>query len=186
MRSPIGQALRKQFASELAQRLPEFRKGRKELSCQRPIWTVELAPDLTVFIELVPLRRSDEFVVEVGWTDNDNVLVNYSQGPIDTRAHKWGTRLSDLFAPNYIGYEPTWSVAPPLSEEEEEKWHAARRRGEVISFLPPPPPVEEILHRVGPLVKDAVDKIVIYAMPIFRRVAEERGLSWPSTNAASS
>ncbi|HET6248997.1 MAG TPA: hypothetical protein VFE47_14970 [Tepidisphaeraceae bacterium] len=52
MRSPIGQALRKQFASELAQRLPEFRKGGKEMSSQRPSWTVELPLDLTFFIEL--------------------------------------------------------------------------------------------------------------------------------------
>ena len=179
MRSAIGKELRKQFGAELRTRLPAFKRAKGVSPAGFPRWVFEAAPDLIFFIKLQALPRHDEFVLEVGWTDGGPIEYreNY-QSEVNTAARRWGARLSQFWFSG-PGGEPVWEVAPRPSQDEKDGWGRAFVRGERSSYLPPDPPVEEILPRVGPLVKDAVDKLEEYAIPVFRRVANERGLSWP-------
>jgi len=179
MRSPLGKEVRKLFAAELARRQPSFARVERPKPGIDPKWVYAVAPDLSFFIELHMLPRSDEFVVEVGWTDGGEIgLRDNYQSRVDTRAKKWGARLSTL-VDETDGYKRHWDVTPQLSSEDEMERVEAISRGEKIPLTPPDPPVEEVLPRVAPLVRDAIDKLEKYALPLFRRVTEERGHKWP-------
>jgi hypothetical protein len=60
----------------------------------------------------------------------------------------------------------------------------ARRKGE-----DPPPfpkvPIEVALPRVEPLVRDSLEKLEQYAIPLFQRVTEHRGVPWPKDEKRS-
>ena len=186
MRSRIGQELRKLFTAELARRQPNFTRVERPKPGMDPKWVLKLAPDLSFFIKLHSLPRHDEFVLEVGWTDEGELGFRDNYKPsVDTKARKWGARLTQLWD-NDGHSEQVWAVVPQLSAEEKSQRIKAINRGENISLLPADPAIEEVLPRVITLVGDAVDKFEQYAIPLFRRVAEERGIGWPGERESRS
>jgi hypothetical protein len=80
--------------------------------------------------------------------------------------------------------EYRWAIAPKESAKDYLEKTAARRRGEKVRLGPPP--VEELLPRVNPLVEDAVQKLIDYGLPLFRRVAAQRGIEWSLPDATPS
>jgi len=168
------------FPTELERRLPQFHRcGRERGAGDSPMWAWELAPKLTYFIKLQPFEDKDQFVIEVAWSDEGTFpWRDLAPHPPNPELPKSRGRLARLWATGKT--EDVWAVVP--DEPDEVFWQrlAARRRGEKVSLLgPKPPPVEEALPRVAPLAEDAVQKLIDYGLPLFRRVAEQRGINWP-------
>lgn len=116
MRSPIRKELIEQFAAEFERLLPSFNRVKAPKPGMDPKWVWKLAPNLTFFIKLQPLRRYDQFVLEVGWTDRGEIGVrdNY-QSSVDPSARKWGARLSQIWDRPKTGVrEPAWENRPRI------------------------------------------------------------------------
>jgi hypothetical protein len=177
MRKEIYKELVTRFTRELEQRLPQFQRGGVERDAgDIPIWAWELAPKVTFFVLLNVADNDDDFAIEVGWSD-DGKYPWRSRGFRFTQLDAPTTRerLSFLWVTGKREYR--WSIVPRESADTYLAKMAARRRGEKVSLRPPP--AEEALPRVAPLVEDAVQKLIDYGLPLFRRVVEQRGLTWP-------
>lgn len=172
MRSPIQKELITCFKQEFEPRFPQFK--RSESATQSLIWEWKYGPNLTFFILLQPFSRYDQFTVEVAWSE-DSEFPWPSLGKAKIEGAQGRVRLSRLWSAAVEA--PIWDVAP---EEIAAVQADLERlgRGEP-QLYPPDPPVELILPRVRPLVRDAVEKLIQYGVPLFRRVAEHRGLNWP-------
>jgi len=68
-----------------------------------------------------------------------------------------------------------WDVSPEKSARQSEYLDAVMQ-GNTASF-PADPPMAQILPRVLPLVRDAMNKFEEYGMPLFHRVAEAHGIA---------
>lgn len=180
MRGPIRKALLAQVAREFEQRFSRFK--RIEPESDSPIWMWDFAPNLKFFVMLQPFERKDQFAVEVGWSDS----ADFPWRDLGDLSHiaepRLRSRLSWLWARG--NESPVWDLAPEKTAAIEGDLEAVRR-GESQAY-PPDPPVEQILSRVGPAVDDAIHKLVQYGLPLFRRVAEQRGIKLPLPDNGSS
>ena len=70
-----------------------------------------------------------------------------------------------------------FGILPPEATEAREAGVEAWRRGE-LGHYPPEPSVELVLPRIGPLVEDAVHRYCELGLPLFREVAEKRGVKF--------
>lgn len=172
MRSPLRKELIACFKREFQPRFPQFTLA-KGLTWT---WTWKIAPHLILFVKLQAFEKKDQFIVEVAWSESGEFPWGGIGKGIDPNQSKGRARLGRLWEKGRD--EPVWDVAPEKTAGMKEVLDALAR-GESPNF-PPDPPLEEVLPRVCPLVRDAVSKFEQYGIPLFRRVAESRGIEWPA------
>jgi hypothetical protein len=126
---------------------------------------------------LQPLDKEDQFLLEYAWSANGRypwqILPSH---PPKIKMAVFRGRLARLWATGPLA--DTWCVVPKETEEEEQARYAALKRGDTKTFFYRPPE-EEVLPRVGPLVEDALQKLIDFGLPLFQKVAEKRGITWP-------
>src|ERR1700733_6297023 len=129
-----------------------------------PIWACTIAPNLTLFVLLQPFEQYDRFAVEVAWNDNPEFPWD-GIGRLRVESSVGRERLSWLWTTG--SKEFLWDVAPDTTRAIEDAVEA-RRNGKSPIYRPEPP-VDEIVPRVAPLVDDAIQKLVEFGVPLFRR-----------------
>jgi hypothetical protein len=186
MRSLIRQKLLTLFTSALERALPEFKRCGEECATggtDYSVWALRLSTNLTFFVMLQPFDKEDQFTVEVGWSDDDKFPWKESglrffkiENPKSRR------RLARLWFTGQT--EPVWEIVRGRTFEETRARIKAMSRGdrEEVKRIDKltDVSVEEAIPRVAPLVEDAVQKLIDFGLPLFRRVAEHRGLTWPT------
>jgi hypothetical protein len=123
-----------------------------------------------------PLDGKDEFYVEIAWSV-DGEFPWRSMGKTEIDRESGRGRLARQW--QKFGADPHWDLAPEKTAAMDAHIDALAK-GRELEY-PSDLPVEQLLPRVDPLVRDAIAKLEEYGMPLFRRVAEARGLRWPST-----
>ena len=175
MRRKIRKELIGQFRREFERRFPQFKRHTKK--SDDPIWAWALAFNLTFFVMLQPFDDKDEFVVEIDWSEDGKFPIDApTSRRVKVEAPCWRVRLSGLWAAGPVS--DAWEVVPAETETEWGARQAALKRGDIKRYLREPTEAE-VLPRVAPLVEDAVQKLIDFGLPLFRRVAEQRGLAWP-------
>jgi hypothetical protein len=177
MRGKIRKELLLRFRQELKKRLPQFQLS-KRTHPGDPLWEWHIAPKLTFFLHLQPFDKVDEFILDIAWNETKKYpvsVIGFSFPP-NIKAPTCNLRLAQLWARGPLA--DAWCVVPKETEEEEKARYAALQRGDTKTFFYRPPE-EEVLPRVGPLVEDAVQKLIDFGIPLFRKVAKHRGIAWP-------
>jgi hypothetical protein len=173
MRSLLRKELNSCFRRELQARFPQFNFVSQERGTST--WAWKIAPNLTFFIMSQPFERTDQFVMEVSWSENGEYPWG-AMGKIKVDQPQGRQRLGRLWESGRD--EPIWDLAPEKTAGMQEHKEALSR-GQTLDY-PADPPTEQILPLICPLVREAVNKFEQYGLPLFRQVAEIRGLSWPS------
>jgi hypothetical protein len=178
MKKELVTALNNRFAGTVQECLPQFQ------ICDRDgdttFWSWTLTPDLIFFLMLQPFDNKDAFTIEIAWT-NGPQFPYCAPLPYDVRLPEGRLRLSSLWwKPGRREY--VWAMVP--DDPDDLFWQnmeVRRRRGEKFDrrINPRPAVVADLLYRVEPLVEDAMQKLMEYALPLYRQVAERHGLSWP-------
>lgn len=140
------------------------------------VWAWEITPALTFFVSVDPFDGEDRFVIEVAWSDDGAFPWSSIAEPLDFAAPQWRDRLSMLWI--HQGKEHVWDLAPEEGIAREARWEA-RRDGGRVEF-PDPPAVDVVVSRIDAAVADCLQKFQEYGVPLFEKVAENRGLklSW--------
>ena len=176
MRHKIRKELLARFRLEFERRLPDFHSHKEKLD--DPTWAWQEAPKLTFFVQLQLCDNKDQFVLEIAWSEDG--LFPWWPMPstrLQIDAPQWHVQLARLWATAAMA--DAWEIVPAETASAERKARlAALDRGEVQEFMRETPE-EEYLPRVAPLVEDAVQKLIDFGLPLFRRVAEQRGIPWP-------
>jgi hypothetical protein len=171
MRSPIRKELIACFEREFKPRFPQFAPALKDRRfCT---WAWKIAPNLTFFIGLQAFQREDQFAIEVAWSENGE-FPWHGIGQIEADKPLGRERVGVLFKTG--PREVTWDLAPEATAGMQRNIEG-RVRGELARF-DYHPPIELVLPRVEPIVRDAIEKLEQYGVPLFRRVAEARKLDW--------
>jgi hypothetical protein len=170
VRSKLGKAVRKRFRQQLCQRFPGLKEIRgAEVPPGWLVFGVEVAPDLTFYVVLVPYRQQDRFTLEGAWTRNCRFPISVGLlEPKDSLVpclYRDEPRNGDFrfrVARLWQGQEFEWDLAPQPSLADE-----------LLKFgrLPEQPPIEEALSRVDATVYDALERIDQYLVPYFDQVA---------------
>jgi len=137
-------------------------------------WAWKITPQLSFFVMLQAFESKDQFVLEVCWSE-DGEFPWGAMGKTKIDRPQGRERLGGIWRQGKE--DPPWDIAPEVTAAMREGLEALAR-GESPKY-PPYSPVEQIVHRVGPLVHDAVARFERDGLPLFRRVAEARGVEWP-------
>ncbi|MDC0746425.1 hypothetical protein [Polyangium mundeleinium] len=160
----------KSFEAELQTRFPQFVPFDSERNTRT--WSWKASPDLVFFVTVQAFVRLDQFVVEVSWAETEEFPWG-AIGHVNVDQPRGRERLG-LFWKSGPD-EPVWDVCPEKSARMSEYLEAVCE-GNTAS-IPADPPMAQILPRVLPLVRDAMDKFEEYGMPLFHRVAEAHGIA---------
>jgi hypothetical protein len=175
MNPQVQDRLTAYFRHELERLLPVFEPVVLPETSYFP-WRWQIAPKLVFFIGLSPMEDYDEFVIDIAWSDDGEVPWS-AYGGFDPDAQKRCRRLSRLWMTGQDEY--IWDLAPEIAAANAA-YFKAMDRGKLLPFVRDPP-VELVLTRVEPLADDAIQKLIQYGIPLFRRVAEHRGAKWPDS-----
>ena len=177
MRKAIGRTLRGKFERQLLERLPWFQPfpfkdnplGERAYCC-RP------ADDLAFYIVLRPHPRQETFSIEIGWSDG-------RPWPLP---HEWWV---DADAPvdgvgGWLGLGALWGAPNglhewQLSEHMPLDFVLTASPEEFVARLVDDEYVQTGVANVSAAVQDAVARVVDHALPYFRRIASERGRTFP-------
>jgi hypothetical protein len=153
---------------------PTFQRARKEHNCDRrlPTWALETTPSITFFVMLQPFDGRDEFAIEVAWSD-DCKFPWEQFGSLDIVAAKCRGRLSRLWSIGKVS--EVWEVVPRETPEQQHERIESLKRKDFRQWRYEMP-VEEAIPRVQPLVADAINKFAQYGIPLFRSIADRRGV----------
>lgn len=173
MRSPLRKELIACFKREFEPRFPQFALADTER--QAWTWAWKMAPNLIFFVLLQAFEREDQFVVEVAWSE-DGEFPFGAIGETKVERSQGRERLGRLWEKGPD--TPIWDLAPAKTRSVQERMDALSRKESPERL--PDPLIEQTLPLVCPLVRDALDKFEKYGIPLFHRVAEARGLEWPS------
>jgi hypothetical protein len=172
MRSPLRKELFACFQRKLLERFAQFALFEKGRGTWTWRWTI--APHLTFFLFLQAYDDKDQFTVEVAWSDDGE----FPFGAIGR------TKIDEPQGRQRLG--KLWDKGPEIPVWDVDPEHSARVREYLKSLssdqvleYPPDLPIEKALPRVAPLVDDALDKFEQFGMPLFRQVAEVRGIHFP-------
>jgi len=196
MRSKLGKAVRKRFDEIFTKELPQFEPVTPGKICfdntlideipqgdRLYLWKYKDDLYLYVFLTIATPKFGDRFTVEIAWTKNQRYpLCAFCMFPYDIPESEiqhdipingdFRFRISELFE-NRSNEDFWWEVASQPTWEEFEKWN---REGDFTGeklFGPPETPLEEAMKNVESCVKDAVDKIIKYAMSYFQEIIQE-------------
>jgi hypothetical protein len=179
MNRQLGKVLRKRFAEELRERLPQFRcvKGHANSGTFNTYeWSV--SADLHVYVVLQINTRFDSFTIELSWSKHQgypahlNLMfprdIPLSRIPRDQpKDGEFKFRLSNLYADKDVW----WELIPrPTIEEILEQQRILIEEGTMHEDS-----IEAGLERVDPCVKDAVDKLIEHGIPFVLSAAAANG-----------
>jgi hypothetical protein len=169
MKGPIRKELMKCFEQEMQARWPQFMLFDSERDIRT--WSWKISPNLVFFVTLQAFEREDQFVVEVSWAETEDFPWR-AIGKSRVDQPQGRERLGRLWerGPD----EPVWDILPEKTARRSQDLEAVRQ-GKSAS-IPADPPLAQTLPRVLPLVRDAVDKFEKHGIPLFRQVAEARGI----------
>jgi hypothetical protein len=156
---------------EFPLRFPLFTPGFKEPGFWT--WAYKAAPNLVFFIALQVVDNYDKFAVEIAWSE-DGQYPWHGTGQIEAERPQGRARIEHLV----LGGGDLCDLAPEATAAIRAA-SEARLRGDRVNYGFDPP-IEVVLPRVEPMVRDAIQKLEEYGVPLFRRVAEARSLDWPS------
>lgn len=163
MRSRVAQELRKRFEAALARALPQFERDRdSEIPAGWRCYRWSAYDDLHFFVLLEPRQMSDEFSLVCGWGPRPLMPVRDADGVEDPEGVIMLHGLWDPRSPS------GWNLTPGAGLLDGPLGPVGPDLGEAS-------PVEEALARVPGAVDDAVDKLVMHGLPVFRQVAAARG-----------
>jgi hypothetical protein len=175
MRSRLAKSVRKEFESRLKRDLPQFCLVESEPlppGCRLFRWA--MTPGFTAFLFLLISPNDESFTIEVAWSHDGNFPRMFPRIPVDFPAEgvardkprdgRFRFRLKRLWDPRL---DPFWYIVPRLvgSEMNERLMNIARG-------IDDEPPTEELLAKVGPLIEEAIGRVVTQAVPYLRNVAE--------------
>ena len=172
MRSPIRKHLIATFRREFEKRYPQFLLVKIPKASMK-IWECQAAPGLVLFVGLSFFEDEDTFVAEIAWNEEHEFPWMSIGDILRADAPRWRGRLGRLWAPH--GKEPVWDLAPEVGIATQARFEAMRR-GEVVGY-PPPPAVEVVIPRITPEVDDCLLKVQQYGAPLFKQIAQNRGIS---------
>ena len=167
MRSKLGKAVRARFAARLRGVLPQFREIKTaEIPPGSRLYCWERAPDLSFYLLLLVFPQWDEFTIEVAWSrkgqfPDRTMFCDPDEEPQDGTL---GFRLGRL-----------WEVNKGVWWQLTEYPSPAQLERSLLTGQDVMPPVEEIMPNVIPMVDDAINRIVEYAVPYFTKVAKKYG-----------
>jgi hypothetical protein len=176
MRKELRAAVRKEFAAAMARRLPQFVpltvKSRFAWPGSR-IYEWAYNPSIHFFVELFfDPKGYDCFGVDLGWSTLGRfpeIAARTGYREDTGKAQEW-LRLPLLYS-NFGGM---WS----LEAADEEPGAIGQGGGSVLLAAGLPAiPIEQALTRVGPRVGDAVEKLVVYALPYCEEVSRLKSSS---------
>ena len=72
--------------------------------------------------------------------------------------------------------EAFWELTPECTDAIDNRYNARLQGGDFVSY--PAVPLEVAMSRIEPLVRDSLEKLEQYAIPLFKRVAEVRNVDW--------
>lgn len=171
MRKEFATALKKQFATRLQQRLPQFRpeKGTGPFAGRLFKWSVR--PGFDAFLFLM-IGREEHFTIEAAWSrdgqfpavdlDAPIKLPAPTTSPLQLGADRF--RIPDLWV---TGGDFWWEIIPKPSWEERMRYLDELTSG-AFEERPPSP---EAFAKVGALVEEAVERIVQYAVPYLAEIS---------------
>lgn len=130
------------------------------------LYAKKIADDLALFIRLVPNPKPyrDSFMIELGWSRSKfptgaRVTDKWNIDPMQDAA----LRLPVLWREQWSSpLEPWWEIGAALSLETSQEHYSGAETERRLTLLPS-------------LVKDAVEKVRQYAIPLFRTIAAARG-----------
>jgi hypothetical protein len=171
MRPAVRKHLVVTFRREFEKRHTQFSLLKLPPGGSVKAWERQVSPHLVFFVVLSVFRNEDQFAIEIAWNEHRE-LPWMSFGDFKVDAPSWRERLGCLWEQE--GDEPIWDAAPEVGIAREARFEAMGR-GETGSF-PPPPDVDVVIPRIVPLVDDSLHKFEQYGLPLFKQVAEYRGL----------
>ena len=175
MRQKIREELVARFRPELERRLPDFHSHNENLD--DPTWAWQLGPTLTFFVQLQPFDNKDQFVLEIAWSEDGQFpWWPMPSTRLTVEAPQWHVRLARLWATGPMA--DVWAVVPDRTDAERKAKIEVLKRGDTEEWLRKVPE-EAVMPFVAPLVEDAVQKLIEFGLPLFRKVAEHRGIPWP-------
>ncbi len=167
MKRELGKALRKRFANELRERLPQFREAKADRSSGTyKIYEWAAAPGLHVFLALQIHTRTDQFTIELSWSRHgrypEHLGLLYPRD--QPRDGEFRFRLPYLFALKDVW----WELLPaPALEQILEAVIAGEDS--------PEESIQAGLERVDSCVKEAIDKIIELGLPFVMSESEIAG-----------
>jgi hypothetical protein len=173
MRKELSKAVRAEFTAAMGRRLPQFVPVKIDSRYAWPnsrVFRWAYDDVMHFFVEMFfDPKGDDAFTVEVGWSrlgryPEVSVRPGFRTGEEFAKAEYW-CRLSHL----YSATGGFWSLEEPDAAPGASGQGSGR--SPAIGAGLPQIGVEEALTRVAPRVEDAVDKLVVHALPYLDEVA---------------
>jgi len=171
MRGPVRKELMGVFERELQAAWPQFELFDSERDSKT--WSWKIAPRLQFFVTVQTLERTDQFVVEVSWSETGDFPWG-AMGKVKVDQPQGREILGRLLEKSGRD-EPVWDASPDKTAgiaEQLESLRAGERKS-----IPADEPLSQVLPRVLPLVRDAIGKLEEHGTELFRQVAEVRGIT---------
>ncbi len=176
MKRELAQAVKKEFAVELKQKLPQFAPLKtKNLPNGWFAFVWEVRPDFFVYIVLV-ISRDDRFTIELAWSSNGEFPATATlSNPIaypefnvrrdEPRDGEFRFRLARLWLPRGDFW---WELIPPPSLSELNDRVLNLGEGGAV----PDDAIDGALEKVGPSVRECIDKIITCGLRFIHRPDE--------------
>jgi hypothetical protein len=168
MKTQLAQAVRKQFALEMAKRLPAFKTVSKN---EADVYLQKVAPDLVFFVYLSISEGKDSFVLEIAANENETFPWTEMPGMVRDVA-EFGTRRVWRFRISTVcgeGSSHSWVLG--AARDHQNILEEVRKK----AYLEPQD-LEAQLQQVEAKVRDAVDKVCDFGISYFQTAAEKRGV----------
>lgn len=160
MKSELAKELRKRFEGYLLTSLPDIRLTRVELPPGWKAYSITTPSGLSFYIVLAIAPQFDRFTVEIAWSKT-GALPPLTTSPDDIKGDLGNRfRLSRLW--QRYGGETWWTLGKEYTLDE-------------LATFPPEQPLEEKLADIDRRVSQAIESILTFAVPYFRRVAQSNG-----------
>jgi hypothetical protein len=182
MSKETTKAILVRFEEELTRRLPQFQRVKGELlpgGCR--LFGCRAASDLSFYI-LLNVVRGERFFIDVAWTRNGR-WPRRARLNIPRDLPELGVRRGEPEDGDFLFRLPllwrkddqSWDVIPELSLEDMARMADS---GELDAHYDKLYALPDLLPIISDLVRDAVDKIEVYAVPYLVEVAKSQGRDW--------
>ena len=192
MRSALGKLVRKEFASQLARRLPQFSEIKGHMLYPGDRLYGNRTTVASFFLRLVPNIKRDNFIVEYGWSSTEHPPAKHGWAsdrdiePLTRDGHYFRISRSNELP----RHEYWWVLADDMGEAMERAKEEFKQESDspietlvrassaaglmYIGSIYHETPVEEIVPRVPSSVADCVECVCTTVLPYFEKIRELR------------
>jgi hypothetical protein len=142
------------------------------------MWTFQLAPNLTYFVNLQVATSRNTFTIELAWSCDSEFPFGLGV-QMDPTLPRGRVRLPRLWAETPKRVDE-WSVVPARTPGERKAFRNELRRNDFTQVLRPVDLSAMSVH-LGELVDDSVQRLVAHGIPFFQKVAVANGSAWTDT-----